>query len=76
MHILRKLLNSSFLPVKVVGTDKDKNDVLTYSLVPNPEDTDDLFYLNPSTGVITLKKLWLRGEQTEYRVRTSIKKSA
>ncbi len=45
-------------------------DVMVYSMVEdkdNPTDTD-YFYLNPNTGVVTLRKVWDRGEKKEFRV--------
>ncbi len=45
-------------------------DVMVYSMIEdkdNPTDTD-LFFLNPNTGVVTLRKVWDRGDKKEYRV--------
>lgn len=47
-------------------------DVLVYSMIPKEPDTG-FFFLNPSTGVITLAKAFTTTEdeaerQTEYRV--------
>ena len=43
---------------------------MTYSMVVNPENTieTDLFFLNPVTGVLSLRKVWDRGEKKEFRV--------
>ena len=43
---------------------------MTYSMVVNPENAieTDLFFLNPVTGILSLRKVWDRGEKKEYRV--------
>ncbi len=43
---------------------------MVYSMIVNPDslaDTD-LFFLNPVTGVLSLRKVWDRGEKKEFRV--------
>ena len=40
---------------------------MAYSIIEKSPDTD-LFFINPSTGIITLKKVWPNTDKTDYRV--------
>jgi protocadherin Fat 4 len=51
---------------QVTATDKDRDTVIAYRIVEDSVNSD-LFFLNPSTGVVTLKKVWPNKEKTEYR---------
>ena len=44
--------------------------MLRYSIVPSPP-TTDLFYVNPSTGVLSLKAVWENKEETKYEVKNT-----
>ena len=46
-------------------------DAVVYSIIDAPPDTD-LFYLNPVTGVLSLKQLWPRQDKQDYRVSLSL----
>ena len=53
--------------VQVKAEDRDESDVIEYRIVDTPGESD-LFFLNPSTGVLSLRQVWPGGNKKEYRV--------
>ena len=45
----------------------DLQDVITYSIIEKEPDTS-LFFLNPTSGVLTLKRVWPNGQKNDYQV--------
>lgn len=42
-------------------------DVVAYRIVERPGDTE-YFYINPTSGVITLRRVWPGGDKVDYAV--------
>ena len=53
--------------MQVKAEDRDESDVIEYRIVDTPGESD-LFFLNPSTGVLSLRQVWPGGNNKEYRV--------
>lgn len=52
--------------LKVSASDRDSNDVITFRF---DNSTDALlFFINPSTGSISLKKVWTNDQPTDFNV--------
>lgn len=60
--------------LQVSASDQDATDVLLYRIVDTPGESD-LFFLNPTTGVLSLRKVWPGGNKKEYRVKQYLKSS-
>ena len=43
---------------------------MLYSIIDEPGESD-LFYLNPTTGALSLREVWPGGDKTEFQACTS-----